>query len=119
MIRRCYRLITPHGRSYNFHTGCMYNLAMREGRVRDYGTLQLGYHYTITYIWKYYPFRFYYLRLQPRDIWIYTPQDFDFTSQEISLTNEGWFELEFVFTGWLNNVPCMESIRTNTGVCPR
>jgi hypothetical protein len=59
------------------------------------------------------------LRLQPRDIWIYTQKDFDFTSQETSLTNEGWFELEFVFTGWLNNVPCMEIIRTNTGVCPQ
>jgi hypothetical protein len=95
----------------------MYELAMR-GRTRNFSDLELGRLYTITYMWRPYPVLPHHIRLQPGNFWTTLLARENFSQQEISLTNEGWFELQCLLSGWLNGVPIATIIKKNTGVCP-
>jgi hypothetical protein len=96
----------------------MYDLARREGRTRRFSDLDFGRLYTITYMWRPHPELPHHIRLQPGNFWTTLPTRENFSQQEISLTNEGWFELQCLLSGWANGVPIATIIRKNTGVCP-
>jgi hypothetical protein len=111
------------GRGY-YHCGeahgvNMYNRASIKGRVRYFGHLELGRHYTITYIFRSHPELPHTIHLEPGNIWTTLPTSEYFSQQEITLTNEGWFELECFLSGRVNGVPIANIIRKKSGVCPR
>jgi hypothetical protein len=115
----CGRLHDDAPANFDRNAIYLYINASQEGRIRSFSNLQLRHHYTITYIWDCHRLFPHNVRLEPGNIWTTLPTRENFSQQEITLTNEGWFELECFLSGWdANGVPIATLIRKNTGVCP-